>query len=138
MMRGVERIAGDADACAAQRGEAAGGARAEAEDGEVAGAAAEVADQDDGFGVERAGEAIAGALWLERGVEPGDAGFGERGAEAALAEGIIGILAGKADRAAGDDMEIGRVEGGRSEQLAQETGRSAVPGSRPGQAGSST
>ena len=69
---GVERVTGDTDAGAAQRYKTARrlpGLKRRMEKSLVP--PPKVADQDDGFGVERTGEPIAGALRLQRGVDSG-------------------------------------------------------------------
>ena len=77
--------------------------RVEAQDGEVAGAAAEVADQDGGRRGQAAGEARAGGFGFQCQRNIGQASVGVGATQAIRAQRVVNELTGEADRAADDD-----------------------------------
>ena len=78
--------------------------RLEAEHGKIAGAAAEIADQNGGRRGKAAYEAIAGGFRLQRGLDRGPAGGRIGAAQPLLTERVVGSVAGEADRTAGDQQ----------------------------------
>ena len=75
----IERVAGDTDAGVAQRGHQLRTVRGEAHDRKVAGAATKIADQHGGRRIQRAGDAIACGLRLQRNLDFGEASLGKGG-----------------------------------------------------------
>ena len=121
---GVETVPSHADAGGGQRRHRPGRAGIEAQQREVAGAAAEVADQHGGRGLQDAGEAEAGGLWLVGHVHLAQAGLAEGLAQSNLAERVVREFPGEAHRPAGGDAGSVHVLPGH--QAAQEQGHQCL------------